>query len=97
MSVRFFSATSATSAGSAGSAASPDSAPHQPGEELFGMRMRMRIRSVGVALRYAESVLLAPGQQHARRNAWAAVCENRRYAADRRHDDAEAARSTPRR
>ncbi|MFE7633704.1 hypothetical protein DR950_16685 [Kitasatospora xanthocidica] len=57
--------------------------------------MRMRIRSVGVALRYAESVLLAPGQQHARRNAWAAVCENRRYAADRRHDDAEAARTTP--
>ncbi|MFF2076202.1 hypothetical protein ACFVXG_15770 [Kitasatospora sp. NPDC058162] len=48
--------------------------------------MRMRIRSVGAALRFAESVLLAPGQQHARRNAWAAVCENRRYAADRRHD-----------
>ncbi|MFJ9440632.1 hypothetical protein ACIRRH_02035 [Kitasatospora sp. NPDC101235] len=52
--------------------------------------MRMRIRSMGVALRFAESVLLAPGQQHARRNAWAAVCENRRYAADRRHDDAAA-------
>ncbi|MGW2373241.1 MULTISPECIES: hypothetical protein [Kitasatospora] len=48
--------------------------------------MRMRIRSVGAALRFAESVLLAPGQRHARRNAWAAVCENRRYAADRRHD-----------
>ncbi|MFF2145173.1 hypothetical protein ACIRYZ_05115 [Kitasatospora sp. NPDC101155] len=48
--------------------------------------MRMRIRSVGVALRFAESVLLAPGQRHARLNAWAAVCENRRYAADRRHD-----------
>ncbi|MER7581004.1 hypothetical protein [Kitasatospora sp. NPDC097691] len=48
--------------------------------------MEMRIRSVGAALRFAESVLLAPGQRHARRNAWAAVCENRRYAADRRHD-----------
>ncbi|MBV6696131.1 hypothetical protein [Kitasatospora aureofaciens] len=46
----------------------------------------MRIRSVGVALRFAESVLMAGGQRHARRNAWAAVCENRRYAADRRHD-----------
>ncbi|MER7668925.1 hypothetical protein ABTY61_10675 [Kitasatospora sp. NPDC096128] len=48
--------------------------------------MRMRIRSVGAALRFAESVLLAPGQQHARRNAWVAVCEDRRHAADRRHD-----------
>lgn len=48
--------------------------------------MEMRIRSVRAALRFAESVLLAPGQQHARQNAWAAVCENRRYAADRRHD-----------
>ncbi|MER7753458.1 hypothetical protein [Kitasatospora sp. NPDC097643] len=48
--------------------------------------MRMRIRSVGAALRLAESVLLAGGQQQARRNAWAAVCENRQYAADRRHD-----------
>ncbi|MET8628642.1 hypothetical protein ABZW30_33695 [Kitasatospora sp. NPDC004669] len=48
--------------------------------------MRMRIRSVGAALRFAESVLLAPGQRHARLNAWAAVCENRRHAADRRHD-----------
>ncbi|MBV2153679.1 hypothetical protein [Kitasatospora sp. SUK 42] len=54
--------------------------------------MRMRIRSVGTALRFAESVLLAPGQQQARRNAWAAVCENREYAADRRHN-ASAARS----
>ncbi|MFJ6380387.1 hypothetical protein ACIQI7_10345 [Kitasatospora sp. NPDC092039] len=58
------------------------------------MEMRMRIRSVGVALRFAESVLLAPGQRHARSNAWAAVCENRRYAADRRHDDAVAAGTT---
>ncbi|MGW3072190.1 MULTISPECIES: hypothetical protein [unclassified Kitasatospora] len=58
----------------------------QPREELFGMRMR--IRSVRVALRFAESVLLAPGQRHARRNAWAAVCEDRRHAADRRHDHA---------
>lgn len=48
--------------------------------------MRMRIRSVGVALRFAESVLLSGGQRQARRNAWAAVCEDRRYAADRRHD-----------
>ncbi|MFD8703232.1 hypothetical protein ACFV1W_11490 [Kitasatospora sp. NPDC059648] len=47
--------------------------------------MQVRIRSVGAALRFAESVLLAPGQRHARRNAWAAVCENRAYAADRRH------------
>ncbi|MFH9348427.1 hypothetical protein [Kitasatospora sp. NPDC017646] len=50
------------------------------------MQMQVRIRSVGAALRFAESVLLAHGQRHARRNAWAAVCENREYAADRRHD-----------
>jgi hypothetical protein len=31
----------------------------------------------------AESVLLRGGQQTARRNAWDAVCENRRYAQDR--------------
>ncbi|MFD5431993.1 hypothetical protein ACFWJ4_07415 [Kitasatospora sp. NPDC127067] len=60
------------------------------------MRVQMRIRSVGVALRFAESVLLAPGQRHARRNAWAAVCENRQYAADRRHDDAAARTAQPR-
>jgi hypothetical protein len=42
-----------------------------------------RLRSVGGALRIAESVLLSGGQQVARRNAWDAVCENRRYAADR--------------
>ncbi|MFF8768859.1 hypothetical protein [Kitasatospora sp. NPDC015120] len=48
--------------------------------------MEMRIRSVGVALRFAESVLLSGGQRRARHNAWAAVCENRRHAADRRHD-----------
>ncbi|MFE6872198.1 hypothetical protein ACFVFS_37350 [Kitasatospora sp. NPDC057692] len=48
--------------------------------------MRMRIRSVGAALRFAESVLLDGGQRQARRNAWAAVCEDRRHAADRRHD-----------
>lgn len=58
------------------------------------METRMRIRSVGVALRFAESVLLAPGQRHARSNAWAAVCENRRYAADRRHDDDAVAAGT---
>ncbi len=46
--------------------------------------MQTRIRSVGGnALRLAESVLLAGGQRHARQNAWAAVCENRRHAADR--------------
>ncbi|MFJ8627413.1 hypothetical protein ACIRD3_31855 [Kitasatospora sp. NPDC093550] len=56
--------------------------------------MEMRIRSMGAALRFAESVLLAPGQRHARRNAWAAVCENRRYAADRRHDAVAAAGTT---
>ncbi|MFJ8430150.1 hypothetical protein ACIQ9P_02485 [Kitasatospora sp. NPDC094019] len=44
---------------------------------------RMELRSVGTALRLAESVLLAGGQRQARRNAWAAVCENRRYAAAR--------------
>jgi hypothetical protein len=31
----------------------------------------------------AESVLLSGGQQTARRNAWDAVCENRRHAQDR--------------
>ncbi|MFC9329113.1 hypothetical protein [Kitasatospora sp. NPDC057015] len=46
--------------------------------------MQARIRSVGgTALRLAESVLLASGQRQARQNAWAAVCENRRHAADR--------------
>ncbi|WP_441246462.1 hypothetical protein [Kitasatospora sp. McL0602] len=43
------------------------------------------VRSVGDALRLAETVLLAGGQRQARRNAWASVCENRRYAADREH------------
>lgn len=47
------------------------------------MQMRVQIGAVGAALRLAESLLLAPGQRHARRNAWAAVCENRRHAADR--------------
>jgi hypothetical protein len=41
------------------------------------------VRSVGGALRLAESVLLAGGRQQARLNAWTAVCENRRNAADR--------------
>jgi hypothetical protein len=41
------------------------------------------LRSVGDALRMAESVLLGGGQQTARRNAWDAVCENRRHAQDR--------------
>lgn len=35
------------------------------------------------ALRRAESVLFAGGQQTARRNAWDSVCENRRLALDR--------------
>ncbi|MCG6493254.1 hypothetical protein [Kitasatospora sp. A2-31] len=48
--------------------------------------MQVGIRSVGTALRLAESVLLAGGQRQARRNAWAAVCENRRYAAARERD-----------
>ncbi|GAA4845983.1 hypothetical protein [Kitasatospora terrestris] len=39
--------------------------------------MRSGIRS---ALKYAENLVLIRG---ARRNAWAAVCENRRWAADR--------------
>ena len=38
---------------------------------------------LGGALRMAESVLLRGGQQTARRNAWDAVCENRRHAQDR--------------
>ncbi|MET9177819.1 hypothetical protein ABZX88_06275 [Kitasatospora aureofaciens] len=58
------------------------------------MQMQVRIRSVGAALRFAESVLLAPGQRHARRNAWAAVCENREHAADRRHDALESSRAS---
>lgn len=41
------------------------------------------LKSVGDALRMAESVLLGGGQQTARRNAWDAVCENRRHAQDR--------------
>ncbi|MFC1412955.1 hypothetical protein ACEZCY_08575 [Streptacidiphilus sp. N1-12] len=41
------------------------------------------LRSFGGALRIAESVLLGSGQQTARRNAWDAVCENRRHAQDR--------------
>lgn len=48
----------------------------------------IRMRSVGGALRYAESVLLAGGQRQARRNAWAAVCEDRRHAAEREYDAA---------
>ncbi|MFJ9695074.1 hypothetical protein [Kitasatospora sp. NPDC101183] len=62
------------------------------------MRMQVRIGTVGTvgaALRFAESVLLAPGQRHARRNAWAAVCENRRHAADRVHAAALSASADP--
>jgi hypothetical protein len=36
------------------------------------------------ALRAVESFLLASGQQTARRNAWNAVCEDRKRARDRR-------------
>ncbi|MBB4922938.1 hypothetical protein [Kitasatospora kifunensis] len=45
--------------------------------------------TIGAAIRLAESVLLAPGRRVARHNAWTAVCENRRHAADR-----EAARAS---
>ncbi|MFJ6213829.1 hypothetical protein ACIQGZ_10940 [Streptomyces sp. NPDC092296] len=41
------------------------------------------LRSVGGAIRIAESMLLAGGRQVALQNAWDAVCENRRHAADR--------------
>ncbi|MHA6759377.1 hypothetical protein [Streptacidiphilus sp. PAMC 29251] len=51
------------------------------------------LRSVGGALRMAESVLLGSGQQTARRNAWDAVCENRRHARDREELDRPLARS----
>ncbi|MFC5664444.1 hypothetical protein ACFP3U_15805 [Kitasatospora misakiensis] len=52
------------------------------------MRVDVRVdfRSVSTALRLAESVLLAGGQRRARRNAWAAVCENRQHAAARELD-----------
>ncbi len=52
------------------------------------MRVDVRVdfRSVSTALRLAESVLLAGGQRRARRNAWAAVCEDRRHAAARELD-----------
>ncbi len=39
------------------------------------------------ALRRAESVLLSGGQRTARRNAWDAVCENRRHALDRQESE----------
>ncbi|WP_457033876.1 hypothetical protein [Kitasatospora sp. P5_F3] len=38
---------------------------------------------MAVALRRTEQLLLTGGQQRARLNAWSAVCENRRHAADR--------------
>ncbi|WP_371496704.1 hypothetical protein OG871_11925 [Kitasatospora sp. NBC_00374] len=50
---------------------------------LRDARVLGRVRSVKDAVRMAESVLLGGGQRRARRNAWSAVCENRRYAADR--------------
>jgi hypothetical protein len=55
----------------------------------IGKLTRVReVRSVGGALRLAESVLLAGGRQQARLNAWTAVCENRRNAADRESGEA---------
>ncbi|WP_329563579.1 hypothetical protein [Kitasatospora sp. NBC_01266] len=39
--------------------------------------------TIGTAIRLAENVLLAGGRRQARLNAWSAVCENRRHAADR--------------
>jgi hypothetical protein len=50
---------------------------------LSGGLLSGGLRSMGEALRMAESVLLGGGQQTARRNAWDSVCENRRYARDR--------------
>ncbi|MEZ0066567.1 hypothetical protein ABIA32_002579 [Streptacidiphilus sp. MAP12-20] len=43
--------------------------------------------NVTTALRMAESLLLGSGQQTARRNAWDAVCENRRHAQDRQETE----------
>ncbi|WP_198042316.1 hypothetical protein [Kitasatospora azatica] len=39
--------------------------------------------TISVAIRLADRVLLAGGRNQARLNAWSAVCENRRHAADR--------------
>jgi hypothetical protein len=47
------------------------------------------------ALRRAESVLLSGGQQTARRNAWDAVCENRRHALDRQESERVLLRAVP--
>ena len=47
------------------------------------------------ALRRAESVLLSSGQRTARRNAWDAVCENRRHALDRQESELVLLRSVP--
>jgi hypothetical protein len=44
-------------------------------------------RSLTTALRMAESVFFGGGQQTARRNAWDAVCENRRHARDRQETE----------
>ncbi|WP_170183572.1 hypothetical protein [Streptacidiphilus neutrinimicus] len=44
-------------------------------------------QNVAFALRMAESVLFSGGQQTARRNAWDAVCENRRHARDRQQSE----------
>jgi hypothetical protein len=38
---------------------------------------------MAAALRRTERMILTGGQQRARLNAWSAVCENRRHAADR--------------
>lgn len=47
------------------------------------------------ALRRAESVLLSGGQRTARRNAWDAVCENRRHALDRQESERVLVRTAP--
>ncbi|QMU68474.1 hypothetical protein [Streptacidiphilus sp. P02-A3a] len=47
------------------------------------------------ALRRAESVLLSGGQRTARRNAWDAVCENRRHALDRQESERILVRTAP--
>ncbi|MFI9272534.1 hypothetical protein ACIGXM_17670 [Kitasatospora sp. NPDC052896] len=45
--------------------------------------MRTTRTTIGAAIRLADRVLLAPGRRQARLNAWTAVCENRRHAAER--------------
>lgn len=72
--------------------AKPDGHSHITGSLSSGL-LSGSLRSMGEALRMAESVLLGGGQQTARRNAWDAVCENRRYARDRDQVHTSAMRS----